>query len=412
MERILKIVIDLLKGATYDLETKFTQADSQSHYLQIDFSDTSLNFSGVSMKVNFIRSDGVAVTTSKASVTSSNKVQIPTNALAKFGELGIEIILIKGDSILTVNKLIRVTVIKTLAGEGIDLEIGDSFLNEINQLTVNLSKVLTGEGDKQIERVRATGNEVVKQVESILGNNPEGGNAAAVGGLSRAGIETLIDNVVGKVEDGKFPLTSAEVGKVYEAVNGKKYKCITAYSGSSLSTPNANFIEMSLNNHADRLDNLKEYQYYLKIELSNGPNEKEKGNVCIIPFYSYSSSNEKSINSAITIMFRQHFHYGNYTGIFGVALAPYLRYKNDSKKSESYGPKPSLMYSSRFSETIGKFGIKILIGEESHKPEIHVAWKGDSTFFRTTFSCNDRITFEEPRYETQDINDDESFVWM
>ena len=256
MERILKIVIDLLKGATYDLETKFTQADSQSHYLQIDFSDTSLNFSGVSMKVNFIRSDGVAVTTSKASVTSSNKVQIPTNALAKFGELGIEIILIKGDSILTVNKLIRVTVIKTLAGEGIDLEIGDSFLNEINQLTVNLSKILTGEGDKQIERVRATGNEVVKQVESILGNNPEGGNAAAVGGLSRAGIETLIDNVVGKVEDGKFPLTSAEVGRVYEAVNGKKYKCITAYSGSSLSTPNANFIEMSLNNHADRLDNL------------------------------------------------------------------------------------------------------------------------------------------------------------
>ena len=256
MERILKIVIDLLKGATYDLETKFTQADSQSHYLQIDFRDTSLNFSGVSMKVNFIRSDGVAVTTSKASVTSSNKVQIPTNALAKFGELGIEIILIKGDSILTVNKLIRVTVIKTLAGEGIDLEIGDSFLNEINQLTVNLSKVLTGEGDKQIERVRATGNEVVKQVESILGNNPEGGNAAAVGGLSRAGIETLIDNVVGKVEDGKFPLTSAEVGKVYEAVNGKKYKCIKAYSGSSLSTPNANFIEMSLNNHADRLDNL------------------------------------------------------------------------------------------------------------------------------------------------------------
>ena len=259
MERILKIVIDLLRGATYDYETKFTQADSQSHYLQIDFKDTEIDFSGVSMKVNFIRSDGVAVTTSKASVTSSNKVQIPTNALAKFGELGIEIILIKGNSILTVNKLIRVTVIKTLAGEGIDLEIGDSFLNEINQLTVNLSKVLTGEGDKQIERLRATGNEVVKQVESILGNNPEGGNAAAVGGLSRAGIETLIDNVVGKVEDGKFPLTSAEVGKVYEAVNGKKYKCITAYSGSSLSTPNANFIEMSLNNHADRLDNLIKY---------------------------------------------------------------------------------------------------------------------------------------------------------
>ncbi len=286
MERILKIVIDLLRGATYDYETKFTQADSQSHYLQIDFKDTEIDFSGVSMKVNFIRSDGVAVTTSKASVTSSNKVQIPTNALAKFGELGIEIILIKGDSILTVNKLIRVTVIKTLAGEGIDLEIGDSFLNEINQLTVNLSKVLTGEGDKQIERVRATGNEVVKQVESILGNNPEGGNAAAVGGLSRAGIETLIDNVVGKVEDGKFPLTSAEVGKVYEAVNGKKYKCIKAYSGSSLSTPNANFIEMSLNNHADRLDNLgNPLPKFYKFTLTKEPLYIGKGLFLVYRFH-------------------------------------------------------------------------------------------------------------------------------
>ena len=296
MERILKIVIDLLKGATYDLETKFTQADSQSHYLQIDFSDTSLNFSGVSMKVNFIRSDGVAVTTSKASVTSSNKVQIPTNALAKFGELGIEIILIKGDSILTVNKLIRVTVIKTLAGEGIDLEIGDSFLNEINQLTVNLSKVLTGEGDKQIERVRATGNEVVKQVESILGNNPEGGNAAAVGGLSRAGIETLIDNVVGKVEDGKFPLTSAEVGRVYEAVNGKKYKCITAYSGSSLSTPNANFIEMSLNNHADRLDNLSTKYFKFKYNESE---DQETNSILLLNFINKCLESAKNIDILI-----------------------------------------------------------------------------------------------------------------
>lgn len=296
MERILKIVIDLLRGATYDLETKFTQADSQSHYLQIDFRDTSLNFSGVSMKVNFIRSDGVAVTTSKASVTSSNKVQIPTNALAKFGELGIEIILIKGNSILTVNKLIRVTVIKTLAGEGIDLEIGDSFLNEINQLTVNLSKVLTGEGDKQIERVRATGNEVVKQVESILGNNPEGGNAAAVGGLSRAGIETLIDNVVGKVEDGKFPLTSAEVGKVYEAVNGKKYKCIKAYSGSSLSTPNANFIEMSLNNHADRLDNLSTKYFKFKYNESE---DQETNSILLLNFINKCLESAKNIDILI-----------------------------------------------------------------------------------------------------------------
>lgn len=274
MERILKIVIDLLKGATYDLEAKFTQADSQSHYLQIDFKDTTLNFSGVSMKVNFIRSDGVAVTTSKASITSSNKIQIPNNALSVFGELGIEIILIKGSTILTINKLIRVNVVQTLAGEGKDLEIGDSFINEINQLTVNFAKVLSTEGDKQIERVRSAGDDVVKRIESVIGNNAESGNAVAVGGLSRAGIETLVDNVVGKVEDGKFPLTSAEVGKVYEAVNGKKYKCITAYSGSSLSTPNANFVEMSLNNHADRLDNLITNKFF-------GDKEQKIGNLLL-----------------------------------------------------------------------------------------------------------------------------------
>ena len=325
MERILKIVIDLLKGATYDLETKFTQADSQSHYLQIDFSDTSLNFSGVSMKVNFIRSDGVAVTTSKASVTSSNKVQIPTNALAKFGELRIEIILIKGDSILTVNKLIRVTVIKTLAGEGIDLEIGDSFLNEINQLTVNLSKVLTGEGDKQIERVRATGNEVVKQVESILGNNPEGGNAAAVGGLSRAGIETLIDNVVGKVEDGKFPLTSAEVGKVYEAVNGKKYKCIKAYSGSSLSTPNANFIEMSLNNHADRLDNLFRVMAY-----NDDCNNYKSTSFCSASHHSMNINNHPFGTNRNFCMIVIYYYY-SFQIAFSESGVRYRYYNSDSK---------------------------------------------------------------------------------
>ena len=44
MERILKIVIDLLRGATYDYETKFTQADSQSHYLQIDLVILPLTF--------------------------------------------------------------------------------------------------------------------------------------------------------------------------------------------------------------------------------------------------------------------------------------------------------------------------------------------------------------------------------
>ena len=325
MERILKIVIDLLRGATYDLETKFTQADSQSHYLQIDFRDTSLNFSGVSMKVNFIRSDGVAVTTSKASVTSSNKVQIPTNALAKFGELGIEIILIKGNSILTVNKLIRVTVIKTLAGEGIDLEIGDSFLNEINQLTVNLSKVLTGEGDKQIERVRATGNEVVKQVESILGNNPEGGNAAAVGGLSRAGIETLIDNVVGKVEDGKFPLTSAEVGKVYEAVNGKKYKCIKAYSGSSLSTPNANFIEMSLNNHADRLDNLFRVMAY-----NDDCNNYKSTSFCSASHHNMNINNHPFGTNRNFCMIVIYYYY-SFQIAFSESGVRYRYYNSDSK---------------------------------------------------------------------------------
>ena len=47
--------------------------------------------------------------------------------------------------------------------------------------------------------------------------------------------------------NGKFPLTSATKGNIYLLENTQKYYiCITDYNGSKLTTPNANFEELSV----------------------------------------------------------------------------------------------------------------------------------------------------------------------
>ncbi|WP_211491730.1 MULTISPECIES: phage tail protein, partial [unclassified Fusobacterium] len=52
--------------------------------------------------------------------------------------------------------------------------------------------------------------------------------------------------ILGKF-DGAFPLSSAAEGKVYYCQpNEKFYKCVKAYSGSQLTSPNANFTEINV----------------------------------------------------------------------------------------------------------------------------------------------------------------------
>ena len=74
--------------------------------------------------------------------------------------------------------------------------------------------------------------------------------------------------------NGKFPLTSATKGNIYLLENTQKYYiCITDYNGSKLTTPNANFEELSVYTNRSKLDNLFEiytngYEGYIK--YSNG----------------------------------------------------------------------------------------------------------------------------------------------
>lgn len=65
---------------------------------------------------------------------------------------------------------------------------------------------------------------------------------------------------MGTTQNGNFPLTSATVGNTYRAANGKLYKCIKAYSGTSISVPNANFEELSIFKNSEKISKMNKIQ--------------------------------------------------------------------------------------------------------------------------------------------------------
>lgn len=85
--------------------------------------------------------------------------------------------------------------------------------------------------------------------------------------VTYAGLERAVKNVLSKAKDydkglvggynGSFPLTAATKGNIYLLPATKKYYvCITDYSGSQLTAPNANFEELSVYTNRSKLDNL------------------------------------------------------------------------------------------------------------------------------------------------------------
>lgn len=64
---------------------------------------------------------------------------------------------------------------------------------------------------------------------------------------------------MGTTQNGIFPLTSAIVGNTYRATNGKLYKCVKAYSGTSISVPNANFEELSVHENFNKISKQEEF---------------------------------------------------------------------------------------------------------------------------------------------------------
>lgn len=152
MERILKITLDLMKGPSYDLGTIFTQNDSNTHYLQIEFKDKELNLVGKKIRVNFIRANGTVVFSLVDISSEIIKILVPTNALEIPGDLGIEITLIDEDKFLTINKIIKLKVLQTVTGRDVELIPGDSFINDLNKLMEEFIKKIIETSKEEIEK--------------------------------------------------------------------------------------------------------------------------------------------------------------------------------------------------------------------------------------------------------------------
>ena len=148
MKRVFSIKVNINKGVTYEEEMIFTQGDNQTHYLKIIFED-EINFSGKTMKINFIRPNKTSVFTMITNIGKINEVLVPNNALNIIGDVLIEIVLLEGEKILTVNKLARFVVTETTAGSNLEMIPGNELISEMNNLIVELNRLLT-ESKKEI----------------------------------------------------------------------------------------------------------------------------------------------------------------------------------------------------------------------------------------------------------------------
>lgn len=134
-----------------------------------------------------------------------------------------------------------------------------------NTRQMTAGKGLTGGGnftsDKTFNVVSANDGIIVNEDNIQLNPVDDLSNSSTTRALA-ANQGLILDNkdkgIVGGY-NGKFPLTSATKGNIYLLENTQKYYiCITDYNGSKLTTPNANFEELSVYTNRSKLDNLKE----------------------------------------------------------------------------------------------------------------------------------------------------------
>ena len=134
-----------------------------------------------------------------------------------------------------------------------------------NTRQMTAGKGLTGGGnftsDKTFNIVSANDGIIVNEDNIQLNPVDDLSNSSTTRALA-ANQGLILDNkdkgIVGGY-NGKFPLTSATKGNIYLLENTQKYYiCITDYNGSKLTTPNANFEELSVYTNRSKLDNLFE----------------------------------------------------------------------------------------------------------------------------------------------------------
>ncbi len=141
MKRIFEIRVNLTKGISYGNEIVFTQGDNQTHYLKIIFED-KFDFNGKSMKINFIKPNRTSVFSMVTELKSENEIIVPNNALTMIGDILIEIVLIDGERILTINSLGKFIVTQTVAGAELAMIPGDTLISDINDLILQLNEFM------------------------------------------------------------------------------------------------------------------------------------------------------------------------------------------------------------------------------------------------------------------------------
>lgn len=163
------------------------------------------------------------------------------------------------------------TVVESVTTEGNrQIEnVTNKGIEQIEAITtegINQTGGVTAKGVEQIENIKTEGlkslnsvREVQTEIENLLNNQEVEGNALSLNGKTGVQYDKEIRGVVGGY-DGVFPLTIAELNKIYlQKETGKFYVCIKAYNGTRLSAPNANFEELSVYKNRDKLGNLFEF---------------------------------------------------------------------------------------------------------------------------------------------------------
>lgn len=150
--------------------------------------------------------------------------------------------------------------------------VDKDYLEEVlRNYTPNTRQMIAGKGlagggnfisDKTFNVVSANDGIIINEDDIQLNPVNDLSNSSTTRALA-ANQGLILDNkdkgIVGGY-NGKFPLTSATKGNIYLLENTQKYYiCITDYNGSQLTTPNANFEELSVYTNRSKLDNLQEY---------------------------------------------------------------------------------------------------------------------------------------------------------
>lgn len=219
-----------------------------------------------------------------------------------------------------------------------------------NTRQMTAGKGLTGGGnftsDKTFNVVSANDGIIVNEDNIQLNPVDDLSNSSTTRALA-ANQGLILDNkdkgIVGGY-NGKFPLTSATKGNIYLLENTQKYYiCITDYNGSKLTTPNANFEELSVYTNRSKLDNLsKDIFQYQNVEITSSYQIQVLEGYKYLDIAVYPTSTWKREDTVIqinldTLKYDQAYHTPLIMCLSGgVYQVERLRYQNSTKTINLY----------------------------------------------------------------------------